>query len=62
LQLFDFIDEDKSENISADEVEGLMNLLGVSMSRAQIESMIAEVDEDKSGAIDFEEFLQASYH
>ena len=36
FQLFDFIDEDHSDFIDADEVDKLMTLIGVSMSRDQV--------------------------
>lgn len=57
-EVFDLVDKDKGGSISAFEVKELMGLLGRHPSMAEVEAMVAEIDIDGSGEVDFEEFLQ----
>lgn len=57
-QLFDFLDEDGSGNISKTEVMTLLRLLGMKVSPEQLNRMLVEADEDGSGEISFDEFLK----
>ncbi len=45
-------------NIDAKELKAAMRALGFQVKKAEIRKMIAEVDKDDSGTIDFEEFVQ----
>ena len=53
---FDNYDLDGSGEIDTSELFVLVNELGMSRSRHQCKEMVAEIDIDKSGEIDFEEF------
>ncbi|CAH9058426.1 unnamed protein product [Cuscuta epithymum] len=55
-ECFELFDTDNSGTIDAKELNVAMRALGFEATEEEIESMIAEVDKDGSGAIDFEEF------
>ena len=62
-KVFDLMDRDKGGTLSIDEVKQLMELLGMKIRQDELEQMIAEIDSDGSGQVDFEEFLQvAAWH
>ena len=50
-------DADGGGSISVDELQEIFEQLGQFKTEEEINNMIKEVDEDKSGEIDFEEFL-----
>ena len=52
------MDKDGGGSLSADEVKQLMELLGMKLKQDDVDQMIAEIDADGSGQIDFEEFLE----
>ncbi|CAN6483769.1 unnamed protein product [Victoria cruziana] len=56
-EAFDLFDTDRSGTIDAKELNVAMRALGFEMNDEQIRQMIADVDRDGSGAIDFDEFL-----
>uniref|UniRef100_A0A2P2IX10 Caltractin n=1 Tax=Rhizophora mucronata TaxID=61149 RepID=A0A2P2IX10_RHIMU len=56
-EAFDLFDTDGSGNIDARELNVAMRALGFEMTEEQINQMIADVDKDGSGAIDFDEFV-----
>ncbi|KAL8105220.1 hypothetical protein AgCh_029133 [Apium graveolens] len=51
------IDNPRGRNIDAKEMTVAMRALGFEMNDEQIHQMIADVDKDGSGAIDFDEFV-----
>ncbi|GMG99841.1 hypothetical protein Nepgr_001681 [Nepenthes gracilis] len=55
-EAFDLFDTDGSGTIDAKELNVAMRALGFEMTPEQIDQMIADVDKDGSGAIDFGEF------
>lgn len=55
---FALFDADQSGELSADELEGVLKSLGITPSRTTIAGALAVVDEDGSGSLDFEEFVQ----
>ncbi|XP_051127407.1 caltractin-like [Andrographis paniculata] len=55
-EAFELFDTDQSGTIDAKELNVAMRALGFEMSEEEITQMIAEVDKDGSGSIDFEEF------
>ncbi|CAN7072605.1 unnamed protein product [Brassica oleracea var. botrytis] len=55
-EAFDLFDTDGSGTIDAKELNVAMRALGFEMTEEQIEKMIADVDKDGSGAIDYDEF------
>lgn len=44
--------------IDAKELKAAMRALGFQVKKADVRKMIAEVDKDDSGAIDFDEFVE----
>ncbi|XP_060186793.1 caltractin-like isoform X1 [Lycium barbarum] len=56
-EAFDLFDTDNSGTIDAKELNVAMRALGFEASEEEINRMIAEVDKDGSGAIDFDEFV-----
>ncbi len=51
-------DKDGKGEISAKELITVLRALGNNPTEEELEIMIEEVDEDKSGTIDFSEFLE----
>lgn len=49
--------QDSGGTISADELSELMDTLGIKATEEDVEAMIEEIDADKNGEIDFEEFV-----
>ncbi|KAJ7532939.1 hypothetical protein O6H91_13G026500 [Diphasiastrum complanatum] len=56
-EAFDLFDTDGSGTIDAKELKVAMRALGFETKKEDIERMIADIDKDKSGSIDFEEFV-----
>jgi Ca2+-binding EF-hand superfamily protein len=54
---FDSFDREKSGSISTETVEEILRLMGQPFNKKILEEMIEEVDEDKSGRLEFEEFI-----
>ena len=53
------MDKDKSGSLSVEEVRDLMGMLGFKSSLEDVAKMVAEIDVDRNGSIDFDEFLVA---
>ncbi|KAI3424476.1 hypothetical protein D9Q98_010026 [Chlorella vulgaris] len=56
--VFSLFDADGSGQLSADELQRALKILGVSMSTAEVELLIKEVDADGDGEISCDELLQ----
>ncbi len=56
-QVFDLFDKDKSGSISISELERLFKALGANPTKDEMKVIMQEADKNKSGFIDFEEFL-----
>ncbi|CAF0779261.1 unnamed protein product [Didymodactylos carnosus] len=56
-QAFFSIDKDNSTEISIEELEIVMQSLGLNPTATELRLMISEVDADDSGTIDFPEFV-----
>lgn len=57
-EAFDIFDTDGSGDIDRDELDVAIRALGFDPQSAKIESMIAQIDQDTSGTIEFYEFQQ----
>lgn len=57
-EAFNLFDKDGNGTITADELGVVMRSLGKNPTHEELCAMIDEVDEDKSGEIEFPEFLQ----
>ncbi|EER13481.1 centrin 3, putative [Perkinsus marinus ATCC 50983] len=54
---FDALDDDGSGSIDVSELEEVMVALGLAEKPSDVEKMVANIDEDGSGEIEFHEFL-----
>jgi EF-hand domain pair len=54
---FESFDSQKTGSISTETVAEILRLMGQPFNRQILEEMIEEVDEDKSGRLEFEEFI-----
>nr|Q1A7B1.1 RecName: Full=Troponin C, isoallergen Bla g 6.0301; AltName: Allergen=Bla g 6.0301 [Blattella germanica]ABB89298.1 allergen Bla g 6.0301 [Blattella germanica] len=54
---FDAFDREKSGSISTNMVEEILRLMGQPFNRRTLEELIDEVDADKSGRLEFDEFV-----
>ena len=50
------IDEDKGGTLDQDEIGKLATVLGIPMSKGELEQAMIDMDEDGGGTVDFEEF------
>ncbi|XP_066981496.1 troponin C, isotype gamma-like [Macrobrachium rosenbergii] len=57
---FDSFDTEKQGFITADTVGTILRMMGVKISEKNLAEVIAETDEDGSGQIEFEEFIELS--
>ncbi|KAF4671481.1 Calcium binding protein [Perkinsus chesapeaki] len=57
-EVFSLVDTDRGGSISIEELGTLMDTLGVKVTPEELEIMVAEIDENGNGEIDFEEFVQ----
>jgi len=55
---FKSFDHDNTGSISSETVADILRLMGQPFDRKILEELIDEVDEDKSGRLEFEEFVQ----
>ena len=56
-EAFQAFDKDGNGSITTKELGTVMRSLGQNLSESEIKEIIDEVDEDKNGTIDFQEFL-----
>jgi len=56
-KIFDIFDADNSGQIGCDEMTDLLKELCIPMTRKEVKALVNELDEDKSGELDFEEFF-----
>jgi len=56
-EIFGLVDTDGSGKISPQELGQLTKKLGLNYTEKQLETMVREIDVDKNGEIDFEEFI-----
>lgn len=54
---FESFDSSKSGSISTETVAEILRLMGQPFNKQTLDEMIEEVDEDKSGRLEFEEFI-----
>ena len=52
-EIFNLVDRDGEGTITAEEMGSLIETLGIRASPEEVELLVAEIDKDKSGAIDF---------
>ncbi|KAF4737860.1 Calcium binding protein [Perkinsus olseni] len=57
-EVFSLVDIDRGGSISTEELGTLMETLGVKVTPDELEAMVADVDENGNGEIDFDEFVQ----
>jgi len=56
-EVFNLFDKDNDGRLSASELSKVFNALGVIIGADNVKKMIENVDSDKSGAVEFEEFV-----
>ncbi|GLC54002.1 hypothetical protein PLESTB_000813300 [Pleodorina starrii] len=57
-ECFELMDQDGSGAIDAEELGAAFKLLGIRMKRAELAQLLAEVDHDGSGEVEYPEFLE----
>ena len=57
-EIFMLVDQDGSGSITPDELADLMDTLGLDATPEELREMMKELDDDDSGTIEFEEFVQ----
>eukprot|EP00887_Chlorella_sp_A99_P006580 scaffold3.g6580.t1 len=55
---FKMMDADGSGAVDAEELESAFKLLGLQISKREVEALLAEVDRDGSGEVEYPEFLE----
>ena len=58
VSIFELMDEDGGGVLDRDEVRSLARAMGVKLTDGELKDAMAEMDEDGSGEVDFEEFYQ----
>ena len=56
-QVFELMDKDKGGNLSAAEFDTALDRLGLGLSEKQKDEVLAVVDADGSGTVDYSEFM-----
>eukprot|EP00741_Cyanophora_paradoxa_P005884 tig00000113_g5702.t1 len=56
-EIFNLVDVDHGGSISKEELGQLMHTLGLRPSQEELDAMVAEIDQDGNGEIDFDEFV-----
>ena len=59
---FDWFDKDKNGHITVSEMQEAMEKLGSKLTTKEIENIMSEVDLDKNGTIEFDEFCNLMKH
>lgn len=57
-EAFNLFDTDGNGTIDVKELKAAMRALGFTIKKAEIRRMIAEIDKDESGTVDFNEFVE----
>jgi len=58
LSVFQKFDTDNSGTISVVEFQELVHCLGLTLTSAEVQTLVDEIDTDKNGTIDFDEFFK----
>ena len=56
-EIFNLVDEDRGGSISQTELQHLMATVGVHTTKEELDKIVAEIDENNDGEIQFEEFV-----
>eukprot|EP01084_Bolivina_argentea_P207683 354308_1 len=56
-EIFNLVDEDRGGSISPQELQSLMATMGIHTTQEEIDKIMAEIDENNDGEIQFEEFV-----
>merc|ERR1719474_1553309 len=57
-EVFKFMDKDDNGAVDADEIKGVLTNLGVEITGDEIKDIMASLDENGDGGMDFDEFVQ----
>eukprot|EP01083_Nonionella_stella_P013487 37948_1 len=61
-EIFNLVDEDRGGSISKEELQQLMATVGIHTTQAEIDQIVAEIDKNNDGEIQFEEFVAVMSH
>lgn len=59
-EAFDYFDKDGTGFITKAELGAMMRMLGMNMSKTELQRIMDDIDADGNGLMDFSEFLQLS--
>ena len=59
-EAFDYFDKDGTGFITKAELGAMMRMLGMNMTKTELQSIMDDIDADGNGLMDFSEFLQLS--
>lgn len=57
-EVFKFMDKDENGTVDSDEIKGVLSKLGVEITGEEIKDIMASLDENGDGVMDFDEFVQ----
>jgi len=57
-EVFKFMDKDDNGHVDSDEIKGVLSKLGVEITGEEIKDIMASLDENGDGVMDFDEFVQ----
>eukprot|EP00304_Pavlova_gyrans_P011289 CAMPEP_0206050166 /NCGR_PEP_ID=MMETSP1466-20131121/28543_1 /ASSEMBLY_ACC=CAM_ASM_001126 /TAXON_ID=44452 /ORGANISM="Pavlova gyrans, Strain CCMP608" /LENGTH=389 /DNA_ID=CAMNT_0053425273 /DNA_START=24 /DNA_END=1194 /DNA_ORIENTATION=+ len=61
-QVFHSFDLDGNDSISVSELEAVTHALGLALTKQEVHDMLSEADADKSGEVDYAEFVKVMEH
>lgn len=58
IETYKKFDEDQSDSLDTDELAKLLSIMGFELDDDSMQKILEEIDEDQSGEVSLEEFVQ----